>query len=682
MPDRYSPFDADFADAMARLESYNKHLYRPNTYLHKWWARRCGSTFRLILKSLVADPRRRDYYSPGGLEGRVILDPMMGGGTTLHEAIRLGASVIGADIDPIPILQARAALSALPFEQLEEAFDRFYSSLRDSVSPSFATSCPTCQAPTEIQFTLYGACRACRCGPRLIVDSTILRHDAGGAAARICPRCRALFTGEQPCGCPAGEDGPPLVEKGAPSCAACGADYTEDLRRPYYARFQPVATVGRCPRHGTFFAAPSTSDLEAIRQADARRAELGFDPRDFRVPAGPKSSDLLRRGIASYLDLFSSRQLLALRRAIDLLPSFEPLVRLNLALLVSTSLEFNCMLCGYKGGDRRRPGAIRHVFSHHAYSFPYTALENNPLYPAKTSGTLLALFHTRIRRARRWAQRPVERFISSAPTRPLSHHPLSRVPALLPSPAVAGTRHTPIPPDPQTPRQTPVPGELDAGTEVRHLAGLRSGPRRFMLVQGSAAGLDLPSGSVDHVVTDPPYCDSVQYSDLARFFHAWLRHLLPGAAEWEVDLGEAAVDPQSNGDGQYARILAAIFRECHRVLKESGRLVFTFHHWQPRGWAALTQALQQGGFVLVDRHVVHAENPTSVHIANLKALVHDAVLVLAPVESGRGPEWPPPRKIDRAGSRAFVGACAEALGWMLAAHLDAGEIERRWRALL
>ena len=112
-------FDTAFADELARLESYNKNLYRPNTYLHKWWARRCGTTFRAILKQLVVGDRGRDYYAPGGLEGTVILDPMMGGGTTLHEAIRLGANVIGADIDPIPILQARATLSDMPLAQLE-----------------------------------------------------------------------------------------------------------------------------------------------------------------------------------------------------------------------------------------------------------------------------------------------------------------------------------------------------------------------------------------------------------------------------------------------------------------------------------------------------------------------------------------------------------------------------------
>ncbi|MCZ7672259.1 MAG: hypothetical protein M5U34_36610 [Chloroflexi bacterium] len=58
-------FDENFADEIARLESYNKHIYRPNTYLHKWWARRCGSTFRTILKHLVLDETRQDYYAAG-----------------------------------------------------------------------------------------------------------------------------------------------------------------------------------------------------------------------------------------------------------------------------------------------------------------------------------------------------------------------------------------------------------------------------------------------------------------------------------------------------------------------------------------------------------------------------------------------------------------------------------------
>ena len=128
-------FDTDFADTLAKIESYNKHLYRPNSYLHKWWARRCGSTFRTILKSLVTDEAAQNYYAAGGLQGKVVLDPMMGGGTTLHEAIRMGANVIGADIDPIPILQARATLSEAELPLLEAAFAKFHAALRPWLRP-------------------------------------------------------------------------------------------------------------------------------------------------------------------------------------------------------------------------------------------------------------------------------------------------------------------------------------------------------------------------------------------------------------------------------------------------------------------------------------------------------------------------------------------------------------------
>lgn len=135
-------FDEAFASQMAQLEAYNKHYYRPNSYLHKWWARRCGSTFRLILKGLAADEAAQNYYAPGGLEGKVILDPMMGGGTTLHEAIRLGANVIGTDLDPIPVLQVRATLSDIPLVELETAYQQFYAALCTDLEPHYLTSHP------------------------------------------------------------------------------------------------------------------------------------------------------------------------------------------------------------------------------------------------------------------------------------------------------------------------------------------------------------------------------------------------------------------------------------------------------------------------------------------------------------------------------------------------------------
>jgi putative DNA methylase len=218
------------------------------------------------------------------------------------------------------------------------------------------------------------------------------------------------------------------------------------------------------------------------------------------------------------------------------------------------------------------------------------------------------------------------------------------------------------------------------GEEVMSAAELRQGARRFLLVQGSSADLPLEADSVDYVVTDPPYFDSVQYGDLAAFFRVWLRQMLPAGAQWHYGLDLSAVNPHHNGTDQYTAVLSAIFAECHRVLKkDGGRLVFTFHHWNPRGWAALTLALRRAGFVLLNRYVVLAENPISVHIAGMNALLHDAILVLAPAETGLRPVCERPARVNTADSHLFCLDCATLLGWMLTAGVEDAAIEGEWK---
>lgn len=638
-------FDAAFADALARRESFNKHLYRPNTYLHKWWARRCGTTFRAILKHLIRDPERRDFYAPGGLEGQIILDPLMGGGTTLHEALRLGANAIGADLDPIPVLQARATLTQVDPRRAAQAFEAFYTALRGQLAEQFVTHCPTCAEACDLRFVLYGAQRLCGCGGATLIDDLALRHNSDGSVWRIEPERGDVYCDGRLIGAADRPPERPLRPKAQTVCPSCEQPYREETALPYYRRYAPLAVAGECPRHGFFFAALRAADWALIEQADAQRAGL-FDPADFAIAPGPKSADLLRRGVANYLDLFTSRQLLYLRAAVDALPTVDAAVRLKLGLLVSTSLEFNALLCGYKGGARSRPGAIRHVFAHHAYALPYTALENNPLYPARASGTLQALYHQRIARGAVWAARPIERRLVDGDARP-----------------------------------TPIEGEVDAGVEVETAAALATGRRRFLLIQGSSAHLPLPDASVDHVITDPPYYDSVQYGDLAAFFRVWLQQLLPQAADWHYALETAAVDQQRNGNGdaQYVEVLSAVFSECRRVLRQPhGRLIFTFHHWDALGWAMLTEALQRAGFRLINRYVIHAEHTGSVHIANQKALVHDVVLVLAPRETDVAVAWPRPDAVDRSDSYRFVEQCGALLGYLLNSEHNADDVRAAW----
>ena len=47
----------------------------------------------------------------------------------------------------------------------------------------------------------------------------------------------------------------------------------------------------------------------------------------------------------------------------------------------------------------------------------------------------------------------------------------------------------------------------------------------------SSTAIDLAAGSLDAVLTDPPYFGNVQYAELMDFCFAWLRKLVGSEAE-------------------------------------------------------------------------------------------------------------------------------------------------------
>ncbi len=631
-------FPEEEANTLAEIESFNKHLFRPNTYLHKWWARRSGTTFRYILKQLVPNLSKRDYYVPGGLEGVTILDPMMGGGTTLHEAIRLGANVIGYDIDPIPVLQAKASLANLPLSEKVRVFRPFQSALAKGISKYYKTACPTCGGTAEIQFTLYGQRKKSPDGEVVVVDSFTLREepdDTHKSLEDFYPSLELSVKGHSV----------PIIDRERAHKQGINGKSSDILSIPFAERYVPLVIVGFCDVHKSFFKKVDPADYDSIKTA-ARWATRNarFSPQDFEVPQGPKSRDLINRDIHHFYELFFPRQLAYIAQSHAVLQTVPREHMLWLALLLSTSLEFNSALCGYKGAAKRRPGAIRHVFSHHAYSFPYTALENNPVFSRSTSGTLNNLFESRIVSAGKWAREPIERqFVN------------------------------------RTWAKAPIPSEVDIGQEVSSLDEFIGKRRMYLVAQNDSTRISLPSESVDFVVTDPPYFNNVQYSDLSHFFRCWLKTFLPEQARWQYAAQDSAVAESSQNEEKFGSVIGSIWKECNRVLKRPhGRLIFTYHHWRPRAWAQLTIALQKAGFLLANAFVVHSENPISVHIMNLRSLKHDAILVLKP-RNGREPlQWEKPEPIVDFDSYSFCQACGQMTGWILQNDLSDPEIEKAW----
>ena len=278
-------------------------------------------------------------------------------------------------------------------------------------------------------------------------------------------------------------------------------------------------------------------------------------------------------------------------------------------------------------------------------------MENNPLFSGNSSGSLNRLFNDRVKRAIRWANQPKEVRVRDSGKR----------------------------------EKVKILGETDAGVKVDNWGDIGKSTKSYLVYQADSSTISPPIESIDFVVTDPPYYDNVQYSDLSAFFRVWLRIMFPKEVDWQYDPMKSAVS-EGNGSGteKYGEALAEIWTRCKESLKkESGRLIFTFHHWNPDAWAELTISLNTAGFVLVNRYVVFSENPISVHIMGLKSLKHDTILVLKPIPGKEAfHNWSKPSRIETIDSYSFCRDCGTALGWFLENDLSEENIRDEWKLLI
>ncbi|MFF3826206.1 hypothetical protein ACFYXN_20410 [Streptomyces griseus] len=109
----------------------------------------------------------------------------------------------------------------------------------------------------------------------------------------------------------------------------------------------------------------------------------------------------------------------------------------------------------------------------------------------------------------------------------------------------------------------------------------------------------------------PPYVDNVHYSELADFFHAWLSAMRPYQSYPDMPSTRAVQEVQNAAPNGFQATAARVWRECRRVLKPGGCLLFSFHQSQTTGWCALMRSLSDAGFTVTTTRAVIAEVATS-----------------------------------------------------------------------
>jgi len=125
--------------------------------------------------------------------------------------------------------------------------------------------------------------------------------------------------------------------------------------------------------------------------------------------------------------------------------------------------------------------------------------------------------------------------------------------------------------------------------------------------QGATELTFLGTGSIDLIITDPPFGGLLHYSELSDFFYVWLRLALRDSYSEVFDpqftpknleaVANVARHPD-DADAFYKRILTDCWREGYRVLKPGGILAFTFHHSEDEPWVGVLESLFDAGFYL------------------------------------------------------------------------------------
>jgi putative DNA methylase len=357
---------------------------------------------------------------------------------------------------------------------------------------------------------------------------------------------------------------------------------------PYCQHSFPIAAAvrssGNPPAHRLYAKLVLTADgdKQYLRAADEDLASyarasllLREEVKTGRIPLpvgelvdGYNTRQAIGYGYKAWRDFFNDRQLLALgwlHQAIAALP--DEATRDAMLILFSGVLEFNNLFASYKGEGT---GAVRHMFSHHILKPERTPIEANAWGTPKSSGSFSTLFRSRLLRAVEYRAAPREVTLEE------------NGPAAIASAAFTGDARISLPRD----------GKLAS--------------HGIYLSCGSSEASGLLNGSVDFVVTDPPFFDNVHYSELADFFHAW-QVLHPRGFISASPTTRHAREVQDTDADSFAAKLKSVFAECHRVLKDDGLLVFSYHHSRADGWASLAAAIFGAGFSVVEAHPVRAE---------------------------------------------------------------------------
>ena len=644
-------FPIEKLNEIARKEGNAK---KPIYQIHKWWARRLSSVFRtILLTSFLSDEITEEefwknyYYKKNDLKdilgySPVILDPFMGGGTTIVEALRLGIKPIGIDINPVAWFVTKKEIEALDLDAFENEFKKLEEKVGGEIKSYYKTHCPICkkensrtyewdEGNNELADVMYVfwvnkvKCLNPDCKKRVYLFPSFKiatkKNKRGDTTHTVfCPKCRHIFDAEKDdveMGCPEcdfefipsrgyvgrlkDESGNTLRKSGEYSCPHCDQRYNvlNSVRKSgHIPEREMYAIEYYCPVHGRGYKKADEYDIGLFEKAKKKLQGQWDDLIGKYIPNqeildGYNTKQMKNFGYKYFYEMFNERQLLCLSMLLEKILKIEDVyIREFMLLVFSDILRNNNTFCGYEYSRQD----IAPLFSTHAYHPRMDVIENNPWGAKYGRGSFLKVFN-KMKKGKQYCKNPFEKSINQ---------------------------------DGKT-RKENIIGEEITGDIGYCFEDLKN--KNTLLLSQTSEDLSFINHEVDAVITDPPYYDNVMYSELADFFFVWLRLALKDKYPWfqaEYTRNKREIiknDIQEKDEKFFLKGIRRVFTESNCILKDNGLMVFTFHHKETEAWASMLNPILNAGFYIDAVYPIHSEMQTSAHILSKKSISYDTIIV-------------------------------------------------------
>lgn len=586
-----SRLDQEAVSQQVQIESRNREVHLPPVSVYRWWARRTAAVNGAILDAAVEtlDAGDRLFFA----------DPFAGGGVIPMAALSRGHRVYAQDLNPW-VAEGLATALALPSEEeIKRAGANLIVLLRPLAQEAYGTTFEDGHVANISQTfrVAVGACTNCSYEQRLYPHALVtllqrkdrkLEKRENNTAYLACPNGH-LFRGTRheiskcpDCQTPT-DPKAVYLPKRINTCLCCSHQESLNQIAAVSGLGWEIVLVERSFNATREIGPPTVAER---RQADCHKWTCKRDRRD--IPDVHETRVLRRHGFKSWNDIYTKRQRRVMEKTLALIDALTTAKSVKRALRMA-ALGTAEMAGHLSRWDRYYLKSYESMASHR-FNFTTFTTEPNVLgLNAHGRGSLVKRL-AGLRKAAKWLEEQNINFYSSGP--------------------------------------------IHANKRIRR----RVSNAGLNVVCGSSERMLFGDKTVDLILTDPPYHDDVEYHELSLPFRAWAELPLERPA---TEAGAIPHSRELTGQKSYREQLIPIFLEFKRVLKPSGRLVFSYANRQPAAWVNLFAALKTAKLSPLGFTIVHSENDTETSKRRGRSCNLDLVLELVPASLERLSQWRP-----------------------------------------